>query len=176
MDFDAGPVFNAATFKDIIYPLAVVVMGAVTAGVSWRTFYRSRKADRERRIRELNVLATKVIQGWLNLEGFGKQLKETNLTEFVAIISQGVASAPELDSLGKSKEIVECYCNRYKPYLEHAKCLQKKDTKSLSNDEITDLLSQFDAYLVTIEMTTRHLESIREFEQTRVSLLLQMSR
>ena len=83
MDFDAGPVFNTATMKDIIYPLAVAVMGAVTAGVSWRTFVRSKKTDRERRIREINVLANKIIQSWFNLEAIGTDLKEAFKIAFV---------------------------------------------------------------------------------------------
>ena len=135
--------FDFASIAGLLTAVAAAFAAAFAAAIAYQAHQRMAKADRERRVREVSLLANKVDVGAAYINELGEQLKLAYETLFTFARRTGSGLLDQCkDEIKEKQEAV-------KPMQQAARHLL--DPAKLSDDQITKHLLELDGHLVCID-------------------------
>ena len=137
----------------LIATVIAAMISALTAMISAGIAYQARrditKADRERRLREVSLLANKIATGVADVNELAQRLKTAYEASFnMAGRSQSGILSKIVSEIERDQETVE-------PLQKEAQDLIKDGLEAFRDEQITAHLLKLDGYLVQVERIRR---------------------
>ncbi len=139
MDFD---------FSDLVGPFSALA-AFVSAAIAYQANRNVAKSDRVRQVREVSLLANKVVAATIHIDDLSNELEMGYQTLFM-FAGQGGSSRLKLyvDEVEKKQTAIG-------PMQQAARSVLDNDPQKLSDEQITDRLLEFEGNLA-------HLDRVRE--------------
>ena len=128
-------------FTTLVGPFSALA-AAISATIAYLAIRNAANADRERRIREVSLLANKVVAATVRVDDLGNQLKMGYQTLF-SFAGQGAGSSRlklYVDEIEKKQTAIG-------PMQQAARDVLDNDPTQLSGEKITKCLLEFGGYL-----------------------------